>query len=113
MQEARTVIEKGQQNRMVIYYIEENEIECLNFEPSAISVPQFKGIFSKFQKSFDKMHKIKKSRFVRLDKHKKKGKSYYEFRVKTKPEKKPSLGTVKASDVGKPEKFSEGLIRFY
>jgi hypothetical protein len=95
---------------MIIYYIEENEVECLNFEASTISVPQFKGIFSKFQKSFDKMHKIKKSRFVRLDKHKKKGKTYYEFRVKNKPEKKPTLGTVKATDCGKAEKFSKSFF---
>jgi DENN (AEX-3) domain len=48
----RQVIVKGQSNRLVTYYLDENEIECFNFDSSELLVPQFGGLYSKFNKNF-------------------------------------------------------------
>lgn len=78
-----------------------------NFESGELVVPQYGGMFAKFKKSYEKMHSIKKSKFVRLDKHKKKGKVTYDFRVKKKPDKKPKMGSVKPENVGRAQKYSK------
>lgn len=105
-EEPKRIISKGQSNRLVTYYIDESEIEYCNFDTDEIFVPQFKGMLFKFKKNFEKMHRIKKSRYVRLDKTKKKGKSTYKFRIKQKPDKKIKTGTVKQENLGRAEKYS-------
>lgn len=76
--------------------MDSNNLSPYQFDPSNIFLPNFEGAWFNFMSSFQKVHGIKKSKYIELDKKKSTSKKeMLHFKMKSKPDKKAVLNKSK------------------
>jgi hypothetical protein len=97
-------MQSNQSNQILFVYLDSHKIVPYEFKESDIWLPQFNGAWHHYLNEYSKLHGLKKSRTVELEKIKVKGKQdFLKFKFLKKIEKKATLNK------GKPKQISESL----
>ena len=92
-------LQEGQKNKLVVLFIDDHKIQTKNMFAEDILVPSFNRAVYSFKKKYEKMHRLKKSRFIRFEKKKSKGIETFRFHTRSKPDKKSKTQKVKPDAV--------------
>lgn len=90
---------------MIIFGVDDHEIMLHNMKAEDVEIPSFGKCCKRFVHDNERMHIIKKSRFIRLKSQKTKGEEHFYFYTRNKPDKKSKTGKVKEENVLKPQKY--------
>jgi hypothetical protein len=85
-----TKMQANQRNRILIIYLDSSGALTYEFNPKDLVVPHFNGAFGHFVKEFGKLHGLKESRYLQIEKSKVQGRKeeVIGFRLRSKVEKK-------------------------
>lgn len=106
MQSVYPKMKTNQSNRLLLIFIDSNSISPYEFDPQQIFLPSFGGAWQDFFARFSKLHTIKKSKYIELDKKKLSNKKEsYVFKMKAKPDKKATINKSKTKVIPIEQQF--------
>jgi hypothetical protein len=86
----------NQKNRMLMVFLDSNNVSPYEFDPKDIFLPSFGGAWNVFLREFGKLHMYKKSKYFDLEKRKLPNKKEEtRFKFKAKPDKKAQVNKSK------------------
>ena len=90
----------NQRNRILLVFLDSNNVSPYEFDPHDMSIPYFNGVWQGFLHTFSKYNGIKKSKYFDLEKKKSESKNEtLHFKMKGKPEKKAKRNKAKPQSI--------------
>lgn len=106
VQKVFPALKANQKNQILFVYIDSSFMELYEAKAEDIHLPQFANAWTLFISEYSKYHGLKKSRVVEIEKSKVKGdkRELMKFKLKTKPDKKPT------PNKSRPKEMSRQLL---
>ena len=93
-------LQSSQKNQVVFMYLDSHLVEPYQFDPSELPLPLLGGVWPNWLNDASKLHHVKKSRTIDIEKYKSpEKKELMRFKLRSKPDKKPSISKPKIKTV--------------